>query len=155
MKFIILSLFCGLFVVQVATLSRISEESDIRELATNILQDRVRRLEAHFVGHTVILGKEGKGISIVPCKLDIDKECYRDDTGINIHDMKMEGWDIGVLEAAGEATVPQSPKKADITIKNSTFRSNYVESYSGPNDWHLRFTLFWGGIKQAFSELWN
>src|ERR1700733_11697781 len=71
---------------------RLSREIEIRNSAADITEDRLTKLEAHFVGHTVILAKDGKGISIVPCRLNLDKNCHRDDTGIRISDMTIVRW---------------------------------------------------------------
>lgn len=90
------------------TVDVISHEVKIRDKQHSGLEDRIIKLESHFNGHTVVLAKDGRGISVIPCKLNIDKDCYRDDTGITLDHLNIIGNYIG-LESH---VTPLQPNKA-------------------------------------------
>jgi hypothetical protein len=148
--------FLGLLATQVLTAEVLSTEANLREEATNTLQDRVRKLESHFVGHTAVLAKNGAAVSIVPCNIQKDKHCYPDDSGITLNNMVMEGWDYGVnIEDHGTKQVPKRDDEGQLNVKRTAIGGIKDVNYSGPNNWRWRLTLFWDGIKQAFCLLWN
>lgn len=154
-KLIYSALFVSL-AMQINAAEELSGESRTRELATDILQNRVIALESHFIGHTVVLAKDGKGISIVPCKLNIDKECYRDDTGISLSQMRIEGWDVGISAMGnGIPSVPKKNESGELKVKGTQIGVINHVNYTGPNDWRFRLTVFWTGIKQSFGVLFD
>lgn len=132
---------------------RLTDEMQRRDKAFDIVEGRLITLEAHFVGHTVKLAKNGNGIIVEPCMLNVDQDCMRDDTGISISQvivMGMKGTGIKIEDNG----IPKLPKreetKGQIDMQNSTIDGIPVDNYQGPYGWRWKLYLV-AGRKARFS----
>lgn len=154
-----LSLFIvitGLLFVMVQIDRNLRDEISMRDRAAEIIQTRLTDLESHFIGHTVKLAKNGKGVLIEPCKLNIEKNCFRDDTGISLSNLTIDRFDVGIdYEGNHIPRVPTSTesKQSTLDLTDTNINGGHIDHYEGYNDWHLNLLLFWTHIKQAFYSL--
>lgn len=138
--------------------SQVAEDTALRDKAIIVLRDRIVALESHFIGHTVVLAKNGNGISIVPCKLNIDKKCFRDDTGISLSNLSISNMPGAGVRADGNGIedIPHLSVGKVGTIKTNNSSIDGINfSYSGPSDWHYNLAWKMAVIKHAWTEFWN
>lgn len=130
-------MFCGVIQLDQA----LQKERHDRMDSYDILEDRIVDLESHFIGHRVVLAKNGRGILIEPCKLNLEKDCHRDDAGISLRDLSISYAHVGIEDqGSGVKTIPHPERKGQLEIANSRIEGVGVD-YTGPNDWHYQFHM--------------
>lgn len=134
---------------------KIDTERRTRDDQVATLESRTAALEQHFIGHTVVLAKDGKGIQIIPCKLNIDKECYRDDHGITLSNLYLYGWRVGIETMGNGVKHTQRDKTGPgtVSIKDSTVDGQKF-NYEGPNNWRFRLAEWWLEVRIWWAKFW-